>query len=106
MTQNINIDINTDTYTIGGDNAYIYESPDGGKTIRRRPAGGTHVTSLDSISADLVSLEDNDFISARYRKILDDQLWYEIRTMAKTNEGLQDILNQAIILHRLLKEEQ
>ena len=93
----------TDEYTTK--DTYIYESPDGGKTVRRRLARGTHVTSLD-VGIMPGSLEDKDWFAERHQKILEDQMWHEIRNMSKSNEGLRDILNQAIILHRLLKDEQ
>ena len=65
---------------------YIYESPDGGKTIRQRTFGDL-LTSTTYSSNDVRD------------KMREDQLWYNIRQAAKDNPALQEVLEQAIIIY-------
>ena len=71
---------------------YIYESPDGGKTIRQRTFGDL-LTSTTYSSNDVRD------------KMREDQLWYNIRQAAKDNPALQEVLEQAIIIYTLGKKE-
>ncbi len=78
----------------------IYESPDGGKTIYARPTIDD-VYSSDIQSNHILPLDDES--RNRFKTLKEHHMWYKIRQMAKENEGLQEILNQAIILYRLLE---
>jgi hypothetical protein len=40
-----------------------------------------------------------------HEHIMEDQLWGEIRRMAKTNSTLQDALNRAIMIYQLIKAD-
>jgi hypothetical protein len=62
------------------DNPKIYESPDGGKTIRVRESG----------------------VIAQMKESI---LWSDIRRAAKTDPVLQEALDRAIILYQLSKEK-
>jgi hypothetical protein len=70
---------------------YIYESPDGGNTVYRRLPG----ISERELIKENVSIRD---------KLRQNQLWHNIRQMAETDEGLQDILERAIIYYNLKRD--
>ena len=70
---------------------YVYESPDGGNTIYRRLPGTSQ--------RDLV--KENTTLIAQLRE---DQLWGQIRRMARTDAALQDILERAIIYYNLKRD--
>ncbi len=66
---------------------YIYESPDGGKTIYARE-NGTAERRLIGYQVDL----------------FEDVNWYEITLHARKNAVLQKALERAIIIHNLSKD--
>jgi len=72
---------------------YIYESPDGGDTVYRRPIGS------DLASRELYS------VSEKKQTLIDDlrkqKLWGEIHRAAKSDPVLQDMLDQIIVYHQL-----
>ena len=70
---------------------YIYESPDGGDTVYRRLPG----VSERELIKENASVRD---------KLRQNQLWHNIRQMAETDEGLQDLLERAIIYYHLKKD--
>ena len=70
----------------------IYESPDGGKTIYSRKSG----------SPDRTMIREDASIRDR---IMEDQLWYEIRKESQTNTTLADILDKARMVYALIKKE-
>lgn len=72
---------------------YIYESPNGGKTVKQREFGSA------------VTWDANGPVAASCQQMRENQLWYEIRRAAKTNPVLQEILEQAIIIYQLSKSE-
>lgn len=102
MTQQI------DEYT--ANDTYIYESPDGGKTVHKRLIGNTAIISSSDQGVLPGTLTKREAIKAKWRReheeLKERQMWFRIHKMAKENEGLQEILNQAIILYKLLKEEE
>jgi hypothetical protein len=73
----------------------IFESPDQGETIYKREIG--------SLDRELVSISEKK--KSMYEQLKEDQLWGEIRRKAKTNVALNDILNQAIMVYNLIKDE-
>jgi hypothetical protein len=73
----------------------IFESPDQGETIYKREIG--------SLNRELVSISEKK--KSMYEQLKEDQLWGEIRRKAKTNVALNDILNQAIMVYNLIKDE-
>ena len=90
----------------------IFESPDNGKTIFGRHTynnlengdyihASTKITSLSQALERKLVQEDNNM----RKKKQDESFWKEIREAAKTNTDLQEILNQAIMLYTLCKEE-
>jgi len=85
----------------------IYESPDAGKTIFSRHArDSNHLSLSEALDRQIsYSYEDSDYFTHRQQIYKEEQLWVEIRKAALTNTNLQDILNQAIILYKLCKEE-
>jgi hypothetical protein len=74
----------------------IYESPDGGDTIYERLPGTTQ--------RDLI--RDNRTRDGRplHEHIMEDQMWGEIRRMARTDPALQEILERAIVYYNLKRE--
>ena len=74
----------------------IYESPDGGQTIYQRLPGTTQ--------RDLI--QDNRTRDGRplHEHIQEDQMWGEIRRMARTDPALQEILERAIVYYNLKRE--
>jgi len=101
--------------------ATIFESPDNGKTIFSRPIReivesdeytqkypsniSTKITSLTGMIDHSFNEEDSEFFKNMRKKQQDEKLWRDIRHTAKTNDDLQEILNQAIMLYTLSKEE-
>jgi len=73
----------------------IFESPDKGETIYVRQFGSTERT-LHSMSKRKYELHE---------RIMEDQLWGNIRRAAETNKTLADILNQAKMVYALIKKE-
>lgn len=77
------------------DTTYIYESPDGGETVYAREMGSSDRILIGQ-SQKALSLRD---------QIAQDQLWHEIRRMAKTNTALQAELDRVIMLYYLIKDQ-
>ena len=73
----------------------IFESPDKGETVYKRETG--------SLDRELVSISEKK--KSLHDQLKEDQLWGEIRRKAKTNVALRDILNQAIMVYNLIKDE-
>ena len=73
----------------------IYESPDKGETVYKREIG--------SLDRELVSISEKQ--QSIHEQLLEAKLWGEIRRKAKTNVALNDILNQAIMVYNLIKDE-
>lgn len=71
------------------DNDVIFESPDGGQTVYARRGGQTSRTLITS--APTLAQEN--------------QLWHEIRSAAKQNPILQDLLDQARIYYQLTNSD-
>jgi len=68
---------------------YIYESPDGGKTVYAREHGKPH----------------NERVVIGYQyDLFEDINWHEIALHARTNPVLQKALERAIIIHKLSKD--
>ena len=75
---------------------YIYERV--GDTVFRRESGAAEreVMGYDYRTSDGKPLHDH---------MKEDQLWSEIRRAAQTNTTLQDALERAIIIYKLIKVE-
>jgi len=73
----------------------VFESPDKGETVYKREIG--------SLDRELVSISEKK--KSLHEQLKEDQLWGEIRRKAKTNVALRDILNQAIMVYNLIKDE-
>ena len=73
----------------------VFESPDKGETVYKRESG--------SLDRELVSISEKK--KSIHDQLKEDQLWGEIRRKAKTNVALRDILNQAIMVYNLIKDE-
>lgn len=73
----------------------IFESPDKGETVYKREMG--------SRNRELVSISEKK--KSLHEQMMEDQLWGQIRRKAKTNTALNDILNQAIMVYNLIKDE-
>jgi hypothetical protein len=76
----------------------IYESPDKGQTIYERLPGTSQRTLI----------QDNRTRDGRplHEHIREDQLWGEIRRMARTDAGLQELLERAIVYYNLKKDHE
>ena len=79
----------------------IFESPDGGKTVYRRTGAGPHRELYQQSSnwSDIIS--DGRIL---YEQLQEDQMWSEIRKMARRDPGMQEILERAIIYYNLKRE--
>ena len=73
----------------------IFESPDKGKTVYRRLPG----TSQRELYSDIMS-DGSTF----HEQLVADQMWGNIRRMARTDEGLQELLERAIVYYNLKKD--
>ena len=74
----------------------IFESPDGGGTIYRRLPG----TSERELYQDNRTHDGQPLID----HIREQKMWGEIHQMARTDAGLQELLERAIIYYHLKKE--
>ena len=74
--------------------AKIYESPDGGETVYVRNMG-SHDRELHHVSS-----KQTDIIN----RIREDQLWDQIRILARTHPALQAELDRVIIVYNLIKD--
>ena len=72
----------------------IFESPDKGQTVYRR-SPGTSQRELYSTTSDGTNLHE---------QLQEDQMWGNIRRMARTDEGLRELLERAIIYYNLKRE--
>jgi hypothetical protein len=72
--------------------AKIYESPDGGWTVYERAVGSMTRTLI------------NDDRNSLQRQLKEDQLWSQIRSLARTNPALQDQLDRVIVYYNLIKD--
>jgi hypothetical protein len=86
--------------------ALVYERD--GDTVYQREAGSDPSTRIE-IGHDYETLEerrDHDIragIKNKRDRIMEDQLWHNIRRAAHTNPALQDILDHAIMVYQLTK---
>ena len=80
---------------------YIYER--NGEEIYAREAGKTDRTLIGYQYENKVDPRTHDG-RPLYEHIKEDQLWGEIRRAARTNEALQSVLNRAIIVYHLSKD--
>lgn len=72
--------------------AKIYESPDGGCTVYEREVGSMTRTLI------------NDDRNSLQSQLKEDQLWGQIRRLARTNPSLQDQLDRVIVYYNLIKD--
>jgi len=72
--------------------AKIYESPDGGWTVYEREVGSMTRTLI------------NDDRNSLQSQLKEDQLWGQIRRLARTNPSLQDQLDRVIVYYNLIKD--
>lgn len=70
--------------------SYIYESPDGGKTIYAREIGAP--------------LTERKLIG-RQLDLFEDVNWYDVSLKARTNPTLQKALERAILIYETIKDE-
>ena len=75
--------------------ARIYESPDNGETV--------YVRNIGSRDRELhhVSSKQTDIIN----RIREDQLWDQIRILARTHPALQAELDRVIMFYNLIKDD-
>jgi hypothetical protein len=73
----------------------IFESPNGGKTVYRRLPG----TSQRELYSDIVS--DGRTL---HEQLQENQMWVEIRRMARQDAVLRDLLERAIVYYNLKKD--
>ena len=70
--------------------SYIYESPDGGKTVYAREIGDP----------------PNKKILIGYQlDLFEDINWYDVSLKARTNPTLQKALERAILIYETIKDE-
>lgn len=68
---------------------YIYESPDGGKTVYAREQGKPH---------------NERFVVGYQYDLFEDINWHEIALHARQNPALQKVLERAILIHKVSKD--
>lgn len=73
----------------------IFESPDKGKTVYRRLLGTSQRELYSDVTSDGKSL---------YEQLQEQKMWGEIRRMALKDEGLQELLERAIVYYNLKKD--
>ena len=73
----------------------IFESPDGGKTVYRRLPGTSQRELYSDMTSDGRSLRE---------QVQENQMWDQIRRMSRTDEGLRDLLERAIVYNNLKKD--
>ena len=73
----------------------IFESPDKGKTVYKRLPGSSQRELYSDMTSDGRSLHE---------QLLEQKMWGEIRRMARTDEGLRDLLERAIVYYNLKKD--
>lgn len=75
--------------------AWIYESPDGGHTVYRRKSDNTNreLFSVDQQTQD------------KLEGFRQDKLWGEIRRRSQTDAALKDLLDQAEIYYHMKYDE-
>ena len=71
--------------------AVIFESPDGGKTIRAR-----HCQDMENVLT--FNVDDDPKPLLRFIE------WQEINDLARSNESLRDALDHVIMLYNLIKK--
>ena len=80
---------------------YIYER--NGEEIYARETGQTERIMIGYQYENKVDPRTHDG-RPLYEHMKEDQLWGEIRRAARTNEALQSVLNRAIIVYHLSKD--
>jgi hypothetical protein len=92
-------------------NDLIFESPDNGKTIYKREFGksnnNTIIKELDYPSGppDSSGNVPNYYFSEVSNHPKNQALWFSIRNKAMTNLELNELLEQAVVLYKLLKDD-
>ena len=82
---------------------YIYERQDG--TVYAREMGADPSTRIE-IGYDWELDKNPARVKGALRNdVLENQLWYEIRQAAKTNNALQDALDRVKIMYHLSKKD-
>lgn len=81
--------------TLKPDTKYIYESPDGGKTVYAREFGTNEKRIVGYTYDKLESDKKTDQLA----------LWKNILETAENNEALKKALDNAILIYKLVKEE-
>ena len=80
--------------TIDYPDGFVYESPDGGETIYARQVGSNE-RHLHYESEEVKSLRES---------LQEDEMWGEIRRLAKTNVPLADAVDKMIMIYDLVKD--
>jgi hypothetical protein len=73
---------------------YIYESPDGGKTIFARERG-VHPIKRVLIGAQHPTIQD---------RLEEERLWKDILELSRTNETLKSELERVVTVYHLVKD--
>lgn len=74
---------------------YVYESPDGGRTVYQREIGSSERT----LTKESLKLR-NDIID----EMQENKLWGSIRRCAKNDPALEELLSRAIVYYKLKYE--
>ena len=73
----------------------IFESPDKGESVYERDIG--------TVERTLIKDTRGGYGRSLHEAMMEDKLWGEIRNLARTNPTLQDALERAIVVYRLVK---
>ena len=75
---------------------YVYESPDGGRTVYQREIGSSERT----LTPNSVKLTQ-DLLD----KMREDKLWGDIRRKSEDDPALEELLSHAIVYYKLKYEK-
>ena len=78
---------------------YIFESPDDGKTVKRREFG------QDPSMSKVISQSSSFAPCYQEPEIADMVDWFHLFDKAKSNKSLHEALNHAILIYNVIKED-
>jgi len=84
---------------------YIYESPDGGTTVYARPIGADSADRFVVPNGDGWSLPDTPYQREMIRLRNEQELARGMFELARSNKGLREALDHAIMIYNLIKNE-
>ena len=75
---------------------YVYESPDGGRTVYQREIGSSERTLTPNSVKMTQDLLD---------QMREDKMWGDMRRMSKNDSALAELLSHAVVYYKLKYEK-